>query len=232
MERNLEKKRDDYINWTEYFMATAFLAAKRSKDPCSQVGACIVNKENKIVGVGYNGFPIGCDDDKFPWSKSTDDPLKSKYTYVCHAEMNAIINKNCSDVKGCTIFVALFPCNECAKIIIQSGIIEVVYMSDKHKDKPQTQASKIMFDAVGIKYTQFVPKQKQIIIDFTEIDWNNTNDNSIESSTSSSNSLCKELLLEKQTSTLSEIELMQYEKNSTAKERQAEWNLMSKLNLN
>lgn len=173
--RDPNRKRDDFINWEEYFMATAFLAAKRSKDPVTQVGACIVNPEKKIVGVGYNGFPIGCDDDKFPWSKDTDNPLLSKYMYVCHAEMNAILNKNCSDVKGCTLYVGLFPCNECAKIIIQSGIKEVVYISDKHKDKNHTKASKIMFDAVGIPYRQFVPKQKQIVIDFTEIDWNNQN---------------------------------------------------------
>lgn len=225
MERNTEKKREDYINWTEYFMATAFLAAKRSKDPCSQVGACIVNRENKIVGVGYNGFPIGCDDDKFPWSKNIDDPLKSKYMYVCHAEMNAILNKNCSDVKGCTVFVGLFPCNECAKMIIQSGITEVVYYSDKHKDKPQTQASKIMFDAVGIKYRQFVPKQKKIVIDFTEIDWNNTYENKIDVITLT-NSACEELVLEKSTSTLCP------KKELPKKECAAEWKLMNNLNLN
>uniref|UniRef100_A0A336MVR8 Probable deoxycytidylate deaminase n=1 Tax=Culicoides sonorensis TaxID=179676 RepID=A0A336MVR8_CULSO len=173
--RDQDKKRDDYISWEEYFMATAFLASKRSKDPSSQVGACIVNEEKKIVGVGYNGFPKGCNDDEFPWSKSSDDPLKNKYMYVCHAEMNAILNKNSSDVKGCTIYVALFPCNECAKLIIQSGIRKVVYLSDKHKDKANTIASKMMLDAAGIPYEQFVPKQKQILIDFTEIDWNNFN---------------------------------------------------------
>lgn len=169
------QKRTDYINWEEYFMATAFLAAKRSKDPVTQVGACIVNEENKIVGVGYNGFPIGCDDDRFPWTKDEDNPLLSKYMYVCHAEMNAILNKNSGDVKGCRLYVGLFPCNECAKIIIQSGIKEVVYLSDKHKDKNHTKASKIMFDAVGIPYRQFVPKHQQIVIDFTEIDWNSQN---------------------------------------------------------
>lgn len=170
--RDLNKKREDFINWEEYFMATAFLAAKRSKDPSSQVGACIVNEENKIVGIGYNGFPIGCDDDKFPWSRDASDPMKSKYTFVCHAEVNAILNKNGSDVKNCTLYVGLFPCNECAKIVIQSGIKEVVYMSDKHRDKPHTKASKLMFDTVGVKYRQFVPKKNQIVIDFSEIDWN------------------------------------------------------------
>lgn len=175
MMRNQDKKREDYISWPEYFMSIAFLASKRSKDPSSQVGACIVNNENKIVGVGYNGFPTGCDDDRFPWSKTSPDPLKNKYIFVCHAEMNAILNKNSTDVKGCTIYVALFPCNECAKIIIQSGISKVVYLSDKYKDTKQVIASKMMFDATGVTFEQFVPKQKQIVIDFTEIDWNNMN---------------------------------------------------------
>lgn len=167
------QKRDDFISWEEYFMATAFLAAKRSKDPVSQVGACIVNAEKKVVGIGYNGFPSGCDDDKFSWGKSKENPLKNKHMFVVHAEVNAILNKNSSDVKNCTIYVGLFPCNECAKVIIQSGINEVVYMSDKHCEKPHTKAAKLMFDAVGIRYRQFVPKHNQIVIDFSEIDWNN-----------------------------------------------------------
>lgn len=170
-----KNKREDYLQWDEYFMATAFLAAKRSKDPTCQVGACIVDEDHKIVGIGYNGFPIGCSDDDFPWVKNTDDPLDSKYMYVCHAEVNAILNKNSSTVKGCTLYVALFPCNECAKIIIQSRIKEIVYMSDKHSHKPQTVASKKMLDAAGVKYWQFIPKNKTILIDFTEIDWNAMN---------------------------------------------------------
>ncbi|XP_058452282.1 deoxycytidylate deaminase [Malaya genurostris] len=170
-----EHKRVDYLDWSEYFMATAFLAAKRSKDPNTQVGACIVNSENKIVGVGYNGFPIGCNDDDFPWGKESSDPLETKYLYVCHAEMNAILNKNSSDVKDCTIYVALFPCNECAKIIIQSKIREVVYMSDKHAHKNTTIASKRMLEASGVKYRQFIPKNNRIVIDFSEIDWDNLN---------------------------------------------------------
>lgn len=172
---SLEQKRADYLDWNEYFMATAFLAAKRSKDPNTQVGACIVNDERKIVGVGYNGFPIGCGDDDFPWGKNSNDPLDTKYLYVCHAEMNAILNKNSSDVKNCTMYVALFPCNECAKIIIQSRIREVIYMSDKHALKKSTIASKKMFDAAGVKYWQFVPKSSRIVIDFSEIDWDNLN---------------------------------------------------------
>ncbi|KAK4887572.1 hypothetical protein RN001_003843 [Aquatica leii] len=163
-------KRSDYISWHEYFMATAFLAAKRSKDPITQVGACIVDHDHKIVGIGYNGMPIGCSDDEFPWSK---DGKETKHLYVCHAEMNAIINKNIVDLKDCIMYVALFPCNECAKFIIQSGIKEVVYMSDKHSHKCTTIASKKMFNAADVKYWQYIPKNKSLVIDFTEIDWNN-----------------------------------------------------------
>nr|CAD7425960.1 unnamed protein product [Timema monikensis] len=172
--KDVNKKREQYLEWADYFMATAFLAAKRSKDPCSQVGACIVSPDKKIVGVGYNGMPIGCSDDEFPWSKTTINKIDTKYLYVCHAEMNAILNKNSADVKGCTMYVGLFPCNECAKIIIQSGIVEVVYMSDKHSHKVKTQAAKRMFDFVGIKYSQYQPRMSQIVIDFTELDKNNT----------------------------------------------------------
>ncbi|KAG7203682.1 hypothetical protein KM043_013710 [Ampulex compressa] len=171
-QRDVNSKRSSYIDWDEYFMAVAFLAAKRSKDPCSQVGACIVNNDNKIVGVGYNGMPIGCDDNEFPWQKQSSDPLELKYLYVCHAEVNAILNKNSSDVKDCTIYVGLFPCNECAKIIIQSGIKSIVYMSDKHAHKVETIAAKRMFDAAGIKYRQYIPQNRKIVIDFSEINWN------------------------------------------------------------
>lgn len=115
------KKRDDYLEWPEYFMAVAFLSAQRSKDPSSQVGACIVNTENKIVGIGYNGMPNGCSDDLLPWRRTAENKLDTKYPYVCHAELNAIMNKNSADVKGCSMYVALFPCNECAKLIIQAG---------------------------------------------------------------------------------------------------------------
>ncbi len=118
-----EKKRNDYINWSEYFMAVSMLSAQRSKDPNTQVGACIVNEENKIVGIGYNGFPKNCSDDELPWSRSSTDGsiLNTKYPFVCHAEMNAILNKNESNLKNSTMFVSMFPCNECAKLIIQSG---------------------------------------------------------------------------------------------------------------
>jgi len=172
--KDLNKKRENYLDWSEYFMAVAFLSAMRSKDPCSQVGACIINSENRIVGVGYNGMPIGCSDDLLPWSKSAENKIDTKYMYVCHAEMNAIMNKNSADLKGCILYVALFPCNECAKLIIQSGIKEVIYMSDKHKEKPETKASKLMFNMANVKFHQFIPKRTQILIDFDEIDWNST----------------------------------------------------------
>lgn len=150
-------------------MGIAFLAAQRSKDPATQVGACIVNQEKHIVGIGYNGFPNNCNDDIFPWTKSSEDPLENKYMFVCHAEVNAILNKNSIDVKGCNLYVGLFPCNECAKIVIQSRIKEVIYVSDKHAEKPSTIASKKMFDASGVKYRQFRPQHDKIVIDFTKI---------------------------------------------------------------
>lgn len=163
------RKRDDYLEWPEYFMAVAFLSAQRSKDPSSQVGACIVNQENKIVGIGYNGMPNGCDDDLLPWSRSADDRLNTKYPYVCHAELNAIMNKNSADVKGCTMYVALFPCNECAKLIIQAGLKEVVYLSDKYHDTPEMVASRRLLGMAGVQYRQFKPKRSEIVIDFASI---------------------------------------------------------------
>ena len=119
------QKRTDYLSWDEYFMAVALLSAQRSKDPNTQVGACIINRENKIVGVGYNGFPIGCSDDKLPWDRKGDF-LATKYPYVCHAELNAILNSIPGNLKNCSIYTVLFPCNECAKLIIQAGISRVV----------------------------------------------------------------------------------------------------------
>ncbi|KAM8968460.1 deoxycytidylate deaminase isoform 1-T1 [Sarcophilus harrisii] len=163
------KKRDDYLEWPEYFMAVAFLSAQRSKDPNSQVGACIINAENKIVGIGYNGMPNGCSDDLLPWRRTADSKLDTKYPYVCHAELNAIMNKNSADVKGCTMYVALFPCNECAKLIIQAGIKEVIYMSDKYHDSDETTAARLMFDLAGIKFRKFTPKYSKIVIDFDSI---------------------------------------------------------------
>ncbi|XP_048160711.1 deoxycytidylate deaminase isoform X3 [Corvus hawaiiensis] len=163
------KKREDYLEWPEYFMAVAFLSAQRSKDPSSQVGACIVNSENKIVGIGYNGMPNGCSDDVLPWTRTGANRLDTKYPYVCHAELNAIMNKNSADVKGCSMYVALFPCNECAKLIIQAGIKEVIFMSDKYHDTTEMTAARRMFDLAGIIYREFKPKCNKIIIDFDSI---------------------------------------------------------------
>ena len=159
-------KRNDYISWDEYFMGIALLSANRSKDPNTQVGACIVNDRNRIMSVGYNGFPAGCDDDVFPWEREGGE-FDTKYPYVCHAELNAILN--CThDLRGCRIYVALFPCNECAKAIIQSGIKEVIYISDKYRDTVGVRASKRMFDAAGVEYTKLEPAKRSITIDFCE----------------------------------------------------------------
>jgi len=131
-----------------------------------------MGSDKRIVGIGYNGMPRGCGDEQLPWGKTADNELDNKYMYVCHAEMNAILNKNSASVAGCTIYVALFPCNECAKMIIQSGIRYVIYYSDKHKDKTSTVASKRLLDMAGVSYSQFRPKMKKIVIDFEEVEPN------------------------------------------------------------
>jgi len=146
----MNQKRNDYISWDRYFMGVAMLSALRSKDPNTQVGACIVNKKNRIVGIGYNGFPFGCDDDHFPWGND-EEFLNSKYPYVVHAEANAILNANAS-VDECTIYVSLFPCHECAKLIIQSGIKEIVYLSDKYNNTDSDIASKKMLNAADVQH--------------------------------------------------------------------------------
>ena len=143
-----------HITWSEYFMSVARLAALRSKDPCSKVGACIVNSQNKIVATGYNGMPNGVHDDKVPWGK--EGPFyETKYAYVVHAELNAILNSVLTDQTGCRVYVTLFPCNECAKAIIQSGIRHVIYLSDKHKDKDSTRVSKKMLRLANVEFEQF-----------------------------------------------------------------------------
>ena len=142
-------KRNDFISWDKYFMGVAMLSSMRSKDPNTQVGACIVNEKKRIVGIGYNGFPYGCDDDEFPWTNGNDF-LSSKYPYVVHAEPNAILNSSCS-LDNATLYVTLFPCNECAKLIIQSGIKEIVYLSDKYEGTDADIASKKMLSAAKVK---------------------------------------------------------------------------------
>ncbi len=144
--------RENYLSWDEYFMGIALLSGMRSKDPQTQVGACIVNEDNRIVGIGYNGFPRGCDDHEFPWEREGEF-INTKYPYVVHAEQNAILNST-TKLKNCRLYVSLFPCHECAKYIIQSGIVEIVYMSDKYSETDSTHASKRMLDAAGVSYRQ------------------------------------------------------------------------------
>lgn len=156
-------KRKDYINWDEYFMGIAMLSAERSKDPSTQVGACIVSNENKILSVGYNGMPRNCDDDIYPWEREGES-LDTKYMFVCHAELNAILNYFGSNLRGSKVYVTLFPCNECAKALIQSGVSEVIYYSDKYSDSFSTLAAKRMFESAGIKMTAYKESGKEINI--------------------------------------------------------------------
>jgi len=157
-------KRENYINWEEYFMGIALLSAQRSKDPSSQVGACIVSGDNKILSIGYNGFPVGCSDDEISWEREGEF-AETKYPYVCHAELNAILNYTGASLKESRIYVALFPCNECAKAIIQSGIKEVIYLSDKYKDTDSVKISKKMFDISGVKYKQYQSRGLKLQLD-------------------------------------------------------------------
>lgn len=148
-------KREDYISWDEYFMGVAQLSGMRSKDPSTQVGACIVSGENKILSMGYNGFPNGCADEEFPWEREGKDELDTKYPFVTHSELNAILNYRGGSLEGTKLYVSLFPCNECAKAIIQAGIKTVVYACDKYEGLPSNVASKRMFDAAGVKYIPY-----------------------------------------------------------------------------
>ena len=158
----MTEKRRDYISWDEYFMAVAKLAGMRSKDPNSQVGSCIVSADNKILSMGYNGFPCGCSDDEFPWSRADDDPLKTKYVYVTHSELNAILNYRGGSLEGSKLYVSLFPCNECAKAIIQSGIRRIVYDSDKYDNTPAVVASKRMLAAAGVKLEKYERTNREV----------------------------------------------------------------------
>lgn len=148
----MSDKRSGYITWDEYFMGIAVLSGMRSKDPSTQVGACIVSKDNKILSVGYNGFPIGCSDDEFPWSREGEE---NKYFYTTHSELNAILNYRGGSLDGAKLYVSLFPCNECAKAIIQAGIKTIVFDCDKYADTPAVIASKRMLDAAGVRYYQY-----------------------------------------------------------------------------
>lgn len=164
------KKKENYLTWDEYFMAIAKLSAMRSKDPSTQVGACIVDKNNRILSIGYNGAPNGYNDDIFPWDREGNE-LETKYPYVVHAERNAILNYRGSrkDFEGAKIYVDLFPCNECAKEIIQAGISEVIYLSDKYANTNSVIASKRLFDACGVSYHELKDvKKKEVTLLLTK----------------------------------------------------------------
>jgi len=155
-------KREDYITWDQYFMGIAIISSERSKDPNTRVGACIVNDQNKILSMGYNGAPIGFSDDVMPWAREGEN-LNTKYPYVCHSELNAILNCPTS-VSGARVYVTLFPCNECAKAIIQAGIKEVIYLSDKYRDTDSNKAARLMFDNCGVTYRKYEMVGKDIVI--------------------------------------------------------------------
>ena len=157
-------KRSDYISWDEYFMGIAKMSSMRSKDPNTQVGCCIVSQENRILSVGYNGFPMGCSDDEFPWDREGEDPLQTKYLYTTHSELNAILNYTGRSLAGSKLYVSLFPCNECAKAIIQSGIKEVIYDCDKYADTPSVIGSKRMMRAAGVKIRAYERSGREIKI--------------------------------------------------------------------
>lgn len=160
----MSDKRENYISWDEYFMGVAYLASMRSKDPNTQVGACIVSYDNKILSMGYNGFPNGCSDDEFPWGKVGED-IDCKYLYSTHSELNAILNYRGGSLDGAKMYVTLFPCNECAKAIIQSGIKELVYDCDKYEGTPSVVASKKMLASAGVKFTPYSRTGRKVIID-------------------------------------------------------------------
>ena len=167
METRKVQKRNDYLSWDEYFMGVALMSALRSKDPNTQVGACIVNAKKRIVGVGYNGFPAGCSDDILPWDREGDF-LDTKYPYVCHAELNAVLNSISADLNGCSIYIALCPWTECAKVLIQAGIKEVVYLSDKYADTDPVKAAKRMFDQSGVACRRLEVTRDSIVIDWRD----------------------------------------------------------------
>ena len=158
-------QREDYINWDEYFMGVAFLSARRSKDPNTQVGACIVSQDNKILSMGYNGFPNGCSDEDFPWNRESADPYDNKYFYTTHSELNAILNYRGGSLEGSKLYVTLFPCNECAKALIQSGIRTVIYAEDRYANTSSIKASKRMLRAAGVEFYPYEPTGRKIELD-------------------------------------------------------------------
>ena len=158
-------KKEDYLKWDEYFMGIALLSANRSKDPSTSVGACIVSQDNKILSVGYNGMPRGCPDDEYPWCREADSELDTKYLYVCHAELNAILNYTGPNMMHAKIYTTLFPCNECTKALIQVGISQVIYLSDKYCDTSSVIAAKRMMKSAGIILTKYQLAGKSLSFD-------------------------------------------------------------------
>ncbi len=157
-------KKENYLKWDEYFMGIALLSAERSKDPHTSVGACIVSQNNRILSVGYNGMPMGCSDDEYPWERKAENSLDEKYLYVCHAELNAILNYTGTHMRNAKIYTTLFPCNECTKALIQTGISEVIYLSDKYADTPSVIAAKRMMKSAGVKYRIYEPIHRDITL--------------------------------------------------------------------
>lgn len=158
-------KKSDYLKWDAYFMGIALLSAERSKDPHTSVGACIVSEDNKILSVGYNGMPRGCSDDEYPWDRNSENELDAKYLYVCHAELNALLNYTGTNMTHAKIYTTLFPCNECTKALIQAGISEVIYLCDKYAETPSVIAAKRMMKSAGVHYTPYHPANKKIQLD-------------------------------------------------------------------
>ena len=158
----MSEKRTDYISWDEYFMAVAKLAGMRSKDPNSQVGSCIVSQDNKILSMGYNGFPIGCSDEEYPWAREDENPLNTKYLYVTHSELNAILNYRGGSLEGAKLYVSMFPCNECAKAIIQSGIKTIIYETNKYPESASVLASMRMLASAGVSVRKYHPSGREI----------------------------------------------------------------------
>ena len=156
-------KREDYISWDQYFMGIAMLSSQRSKDPNTSVGACIVGQDNRILSLGYNGMPRGCSDDAYPWAREGDE-LDTKYLYVCHAELNAILNYTGTQMAGAKIYTTLFPCNECTKALIQAGIKEVIYISDKYAATASVIAAKKMMKSAGIVYRPYTQIGREIVL--------------------------------------------------------------------
>ena len=166
--KEVNKGRKDYLSWDEYFMGVAVLSAMRSKDPNTQVGACIVSQDNKILSMGYNGFPLGCSDDEFPWCRE-GEPLDNKYFYSTHSELNAILNYRGASLEGSKMYVTLFPCNECAKAIIQAGIKTIVYDCDKYADTPSVIASKRMLKSAGVTFYRYERTDREVTINLRVI---------------------------------------------------------------